>query len=403
MAMATTSPDGSETSLGSLLDDPEFGDLDRRLGRFNLFEAVGGVRAELRHSNFLGFLLSPGRSHGLGPLVLERMLRAMLEEMTVSDRPIRTLSVALGDLDDATVHRERDNIDLLIEVPSLGLVVTIENKVGAAPGDGQLARYKEIVEHRFASHKHLFVLLTPEGIDPESRGWIPFSYRRLAELLTGVSELESVSDGPRLILNHYVEMLRRHVVPDDELRALALRLYERHREAFDFVFDVRPQPKSVLEDLKSQILSVQGLIEDRPGASVVNIFRFLPVSWDQTLTKLACDPQRWSKTGRGLLFEAKAYPTGRVHIILVLGPCEPKARKAFYEQATKRPAFKGLVKSMGQVTATVYNRELLTPAQAQTLTFEQQAANVSLAWSDFQGKELVNLVSEIEAIAAGIG
>jgi hypothetical protein len=44
------------------------------------------------------------------------------------------------------VHRERDNIELLIEVPSFKLVVMIENKVGSSAGDGQLARYKELVE-----------------------------------------------------------------------------------------------------------------------------------------------------------------------------------------------------------------------------------------------------------------
>ena len=33
---------------------------------FNLFEAVGAIRGELRHSNFLAFILSPARSHGLG-------------------------------------------------------------------------------------------------------------------------------------------------------------------------------------------------------------------------------------------------------------------------------------------------------------------------------------------------
>ena len=32
-----------ETALGGLLDDPEFHNLDKRLGRFNLFEAVGGI------------------------------------------------------------------------------------------------------------------------------------------------------------------------------------------------------------------------------------------------------------------------------------------------------------------------------------------------------------------------
>ena len=39
-----------EASIGDLLDDSDFHELDRRLGRFNLFEAVGGVRAKAPRS-----------------------------------------------------------------------------------------------------------------------------------------------------------------------------------------------------------------------------------------------------------------------------------------------------------------------------------------------------------------
>ncbi len=396
---AAPQPHDAEASLGDLLDDPDFHELDLRFGKFNLFEAVGGVRSELRHSNFLAFLLSPTRSHGMGGAVLEKVLRAILEEMPAQERPIRTLQVALGDLDDAIVHRERDNIDLMIEVTGLDLVVTIENKVGAAAGDGQLARYKELVDSRFPKAKRLYVFLTPDGIEPDSPGWVAFSYRRLAEVLAGAADLDSAGDGPRLILNHYVEMLRRHVVPDDDLRDLALRLYQKHREAFDFVFEVRPQPRGLLEDLRSRILSVQGLIEDRPGANTGNIFRFLPTQWE-SLDVLRCDPTKWSRTGRGLLFEAKITPnTGRVQLILILGPCDPNIRKGFYERAMKRTAFKNVVKPMGLVTAQVYGRDLLTPVQAQSLDFDQQTANVSFAWSDFQGTELMTLITEVVEIA----
>lgn len=97
--------------------------------------------------------------------MLERTLRAVLEQMAPADRPVRTLELALNDLDDAVVHHERDNIDLLIEIPSLKLVVMI--KVGSSVGEGQLARYEEVVERRFPTQRHLFVLLTPDGADPD--------------------------------------------------------------------------------------------------------------------------------------------------------------------------------------------------------------------------------------------
>lgn len=40
--------------------------LETRIGPFNIFDALGIVHAELRHSNFLAWLLDPGESHGLG-------------------------------------------------------------------------------------------------------------------------------------------------------------------------------------------------------------------------------------------------------------------------------------------------------------------------------------------------
>ena len=39
-----------EARLGALFDDPEFNVIHRRMSPFNLFEAMGAIRAELRHS-----------------------------------------------------------------------------------------------------------------------------------------------------------------------------------------------------------------------------------------------------------------------------------------------------------------------------------------------------------------
>ncbi|WP_238283152.1 PD-(D/E)XK nuclease family protein, partial [Methylobacterium goesingense] len=70
-----------EQKLADLVDDLDFQAIDRRMGRFNLFEAMGAVRGELRHSNFLAFLLSPARNHGLASEPLLRFLRLALAGM----------------------------------------------------------------------------------------------------------------------------------------------------------------------------------------------------------------------------------------------------------------------------------------------------------------------------------
>src|SRR5947209_604412 len=120
-----------ESAMSKLIDDADFSRIHNVLGRFNLFEAIGGVRTELRHSNFLAYLLSPDRSHGLGDRALKVLLREMINQAPDGQRPVPALAVALRDLDDAVVHRESDYIDIIVEIKELGLVLVIENKVGA--------------------------------------------------------------------------------------------------------------------------------------------------------------------------------------------------------------------------------------------------------------------------------
>ena len=143
-------PTVEEDELSALLDDVDFKVIHARMSRFNVFEAVGGVRGELRHSNFLAYLLSPGRPHGLAAKPLVAALRGVLEQLPAPERPMMILELITGDLGDAVVHRERGKIDLLIEAPSLKLVVCVENKVGAGAGGGQLERYRRSVEGRYA-------------------------------------------------------------------------------------------------------------------------------------------------------------------------------------------------------------------------------------------------------------
>ena len=244
-----------EAQLTELLDDSNFNTIHRSLSPFNLFEAVGAIRAELRHSNFLAYLLSPSRPHGLGARPLLAVLRSVLARLPAPERPIRMLELMAGQLDDAIVYRERDSIDILIELPALNLVVAIENKIGAEAGDGQLDRYNQYLKSAFPNHRRLLIFLTPDGTQPDHDSYIAYDYGDLVNTLEALADApESVPDATLLILHHYVDMVRRHIVQDDQLRALALALYERHKEAFEFIFECRPKPESLLTVLRNRVV-----------------------------------------------------------------------------------------------------------------------------------------------------
>ena len=63
-----------ENALSDLIEDRDFRYINERRARFNLFEALGSVRGELRHSSFLAFLLSPGSPSWLGYEIVAAVL-----------------------------------------------------------------------------------------------------------------------------------------------------------------------------------------------------------------------------------------------------------------------------------------------------------------------------------------
>lgn len=389
-----------EEKISDLVDDADFQAVDRRMGRFNIFEAVGSVRGELKHSNFLGFLLSPSRSHGLGSLLLLRVLRAIIAKMPREQRPIRALELVLADIDGAVVYREWQNFDLLIEIKQIGLVVLIENKIDAQDGDGQLSRYKQAVRDRHPGQRHLFVFLTPKGTDPVDRDYLPFSYSEMAAIIEGLSEARDGSPAQRdtdIVLRHYVEMLRRHIVPDEELQKLARQLYERHKEAFDFIFDSRPAPDSLLGVARSLLEAQPDLTLDRQTSTILG---FVPREWIDIPSLNSCDQSTWTKTGRNLMFEIKSWSSGpyegRVIVSLVSGPASSDIRKKLYERAASRAdLFRGLVKPMGKQFATIYMRELLTHPSAKNMNSQERAAAIEAGWTQFLNDELPRLTSAV--------
>lgn len=396
--MLTTIEDG----LSRLLDDDDFWLIRKRMSRFNMFEAMGAVTGELRHSNFLAHLLAPGRPHGLGSLPLQAVLRRVIDEMAPSERPVSTVELLVGDLDDAVVHRERDSIDLLIEVDALQLIVIVENKIRAKASEGQLERYSDVVEARYPAWRKLRVFLTPDGHAPDHSGYQALSYVSLAEVLDKVVSGRPEGDATALIVRHYVDMLRKNIVEDKHLRSLATKLYERHAEALDYIFACRPRATGLIEVVRGQVRACDGLVIDSEGVSTL---RFGCEAWDDRLSFRA-DPAAWSRTGRGILFEVKTYTgkPGRLNVSLIIGPGDQDRRHALYEGARARPeTFVGLVKPMGVKWVTIFSRDLLTAERAATMSTEQQANNLRLAWSEFQGGALHALIDAMLEIDAEVG
>uniref|UniRef100_UPI0005608937 PD-(D/E)XK nuclease family protein n=1 Tax=Rhizobium fredii TaxID=380 RepID=UPI0005608937 len=111
-----------------LIHASEFRRLEDGLDVFCPFEALGMVGAEIRHSNYLAYILNPHRPHGFGAGLLRPFLIQALA-IRPSLYSITPLDVHLLDLGSAEIRREWQNIDLLIVVPQERVVVAIELKI----------------------------------------------------------------------------------------------------------------------------------------------------------------------------------------------------------------------------------------------------------------------------------
>src|SRR5713226_8947641 len=85
-------------------DDPP--DLESRIGRFNIFDALRITDNEIRHSNFLAFLLDPAESHGQGQLFLKAILMDLLKKAQPEARPLSPIHLDGADLRGVEVKRE---------------------------------------------------------------------------------------------------------------------------------------------------------------------------------------------------------------------------------------------------------------------------------------------------------
>src|SRR2546427_2783702 len=118
MKQATKVGEENSDSLEALerfvVENDDLLQLESHIGRFNIFDALNIARAEIRHSNFLAFILDPAESHGQGQLFLKAILMDLLKEAPAKLRPLSPIELDGTDLRGVEVKREWGHIDLLI-------------------------------------------------------------------------------------------------------------------------------------------------------------------------------------------------------------------------------------------------------------------------------------------------
>lgn len=166
-----------------LMNDQDYDQLSLKLKKANIFHIMGAENQELKHSNFLAWLLQPNESHKLGNTFLLRFLRDVC--LTDEKGGITIMDIEQLDYSQVEIRREYKNIDILILFPKKSFCVVVENKIWTSDHENQLKKYKAIVEKEFATYRKQFVYLTPFGDEPNDKEAISeyslYSYEKIAD------------------------------------------------------------------------------------------------------------------------------------------------------------------------------------------------------------------------------
>ena len=305
-AMDTGAKDSSSNSpLASLerfvVDNDDLLALEERIGRFNIFDSLGIARAEIRHSNFLAWLLDPNESHGKTRLFLRAVLMDMLKTARESGFgcPLSPIVLDGEEMGGVEIRREWRHIDLLITCEEPPFVIAIENKVDSTEHGSQLGRYQKVVEEQVPNRPPMFVYLTIDGDEPSEDAWVSYTYADLHRVLTRVRKTNAASIGDDVLafLDHYLRLIGSRFMDDPTIDELCQRIYRNHRQAIDLIVERgRPNIRAVVDSL-AEMLNADDDLTVLSTNAARSVF-FLPKNWLQILPPVrdghaSVEPTQW--------------------------------------------------------------------------------------------------------------
>jgi hypothetical protein len=337
MMNSTESPTDDLAALEHfVVDNDDLLELEERIGRFNIFDALRIARVEIRHSNFLAWLLDPAESHGQGSLFLRTILMDVLREAPVEHRPLSPVELDGTELRGVDIRREWRNIDLLITCEQPAFVIVVENKLGSGEHSRQLGRYEGIVRREFHDKKCMFVFLTTDGSAASEPAWVPYTYADIHRVLDRCRKANerSIGDDVLAFLDHYLRLIGSRFMDDPQIDELCQRVYRNHRQALDLIFEKCGSPGSSLVYDVGEMLS-----KDAGRWHVFNRtskrIDFVPADWLSWLPHMGSrpktDPQAWF----GFMCEVSPKAC---HLLLVVAPCKDRdLRRKVIERLIEDP------------------------------------------------------------------
>lgn len=380
-----------------VVDNRELEQLEDLLAEFNLFEAIGVVGQELKHSNFLAFLLDPTAPHGLGEVFAKRLFKRILAQ--AENPPFSPIEVDVLDLREAEVRREWRNIDLLIVSPENRFVCVIENKTKTSEHSNQLMRYKRIVDTEFEGFRQLYLYLTPGGDPPSDDAYVSVGYGTVVSVAHDLADVCASTLGPDLktTIDHYCKMVRRRIMADSEIQRLCEKIHHQHKRALELLVKYKPDLQSdiacFLKALHADACAQHDLTEIHwNGTNNIAFGMLLLDDIAQRAMSLG-----WGVNERILDFDLRNHDSLlEIRLRILPGmPGDEGLRRALYEFAQSQPTVFRPHRRLIAHTP-IFSRAMVRPKDLQGAAFESVRAKIERSWEIFLHEDLPTLSAALQ-------
>jgi hypothetical protein len=310
-----------------------------------------------------------------------------------SAQDIRPIDLELWDLDEVDVRREWQNIDIFLEDQKHQFAVIIENKIKSGESPHQLEDYLKTIKQQYRGYKILPIFLTPDGVAPSVDAYLPVSYQVICETLERILDSRKSTMGSEVItlIQHYTQMLRRHIMSETEIAELCRSIYRKHQRALDLIYEYRTDLQGMIREFLVELVSdPEKFVILRNIKSEV---RFIPKQWDRTVLF----PEGDKSSSNPLLLFYFHNMADRLRIRLVIAPGLQEFRQKLYEMAiANHPILKSAHKKLYPVWHNIYTRTILVPNDYEDANLDTLKTKIGVEWQKFVDHDLPSINKIVE-------
>jgi len=367
--------------------------LENIVNDFNIFTSLNLINNEIRHSNFLSWLMNPKENHNLK----DYFLSSLLKEISVRASSLGINAPSIFDIDnwsfiETEILREWRNIDILIKDDNHKLICVIENKIYSKEHSGQLRRYREIIKAEYPDYQKMFVYLTIEGDEASEDEYLSINYDDIIKIITHIIENKSTSIGEEILIfiSHYREMFRRYIMENSEIQEICKKIYKKHKKALDLIFEYKPDLLMEINECLIEIIKKDSeLIPDYSSKSYI---RFITKKMDF----IPREGKGWTKSGRILLFELKNNLNG-LDLYFIIGPGPKEIREKLCEIAKKNlKLFNVASRSFTSQWFSIYKKSIIKAKDYEDKDISEIREHIKEKLESFKINDLIKIEKEIE-------